>query len=71
MTPRRLAERMRARQHLGDGFVRQMFTLPRDAARVKARDIPPMIIKPRSSSGERSGTVRSNLRCGGFQRLTS
>jgi len=54
MTPRRLAERMRARQHLGDGFVRQMFTLPRDAARVKARDIPPMIIKPRSSSGERT-----------------
>lgn len=40
MTPRRLAERMRAkRDSAGDGFVRETFTLPRDAARAKAREI--------------------------------
>lgn len=41
MTPRRLAERMRDRHRrlIGDGFVRETFTLPRDAARAKAREI--------------------------------
>lgn len=39
MTPRRLAERMRTRQPISDGFVRETFTLPRDAARAKAREI--------------------------------
>lgn len=39
MTPRRLAERMRTRQRASDGFVRETFTLPRDAARAKAREI--------------------------------
>lgn len=39
MTPRRLAERMRTRQQARDGFVRETFTLPRDAARAKAREI--------------------------------
>ncbi|QUS40557.1 hypothetical protein RPMA_18235 [Tardiphaga alba] len=39
MTPRRLAERMRTRQQVSDGFVRETFTLPRDAARAKAREI--------------------------------
>lgn len=39
MTPRRLAERMRTRQKPDDGFVRETFTLPRDHARAKAREI--------------------------------
>lgn len=41
MTPRRLAERMRAKRDKSadDGFVRETFTLPRDAARAKAREI--------------------------------
>lgn len=39
MTPRRLAERMRTRQQIADGFVRETFTLPRDAARAKAPEI--------------------------------
>jgi hypothetical protein len=39
MTPRRLAERMRTRQQANDGFVRETFTLPRDAARAKAREM--------------------------------
>ncbi len=39
MTPRRLAERMRTRQQTNDGFVRETFTLPREAARAKAREI--------------------------------
>lgn len=41
MTPRRLADRMAARHSrlTGDGFVRETFTLPRDAARAKAREI--------------------------------
>lgn len=34
--PRDLASRMAGRR--GDGYVRQTFTLPRDEARVKARD---------------------------------
>lgn len=39
MTPRRLAERMRTRQQANDDFVREAFTLPRDAARAEAREI--------------------------------
>lgn len=36
-TPRHIAERMR--QRADDGFVRETFTLPREAARAKAREI--------------------------------
>ncbi len=41
MTPRRLADRMAARHGrlTGDGFVRETFTMPRDQARAKAREI--------------------------------
>lgn len=39
MIPRRLAEHMRTRQHASDGFVRETFTLPREAARAKAREL--------------------------------
>jgi hypothetical protein len=39
MTPRRLAERMRTRRQANDGYVRETFTLPRDDARAKAREI--------------------------------
>ena len=41
MTPRRLAERMGERRGrlTNDGFVRETFTLPRDAARAKTREI--------------------------------
>jgi len=35
--PRDLAERMSRRKHADDGFVRETFTLPRLAARAKAR----------------------------------
>ena len=41
-TPRDLVERMRGRrdrQRLQDGFARETFTLPRDAAREKAREL--------------------------------
>ncbi len=38
--PRDLADRMRARKDAStDGFQRETFTLPRDAARAKAREI--------------------------------
>jgi hypothetical protein len=36
--PRDLADRMAGRRKLGDGYVRETFTLPRDKARTKARD---------------------------------
>jgi hypothetical protein len=36
--PRDLASRMAARRKRGDGFLRETFTLPRDEARLKARD---------------------------------
>jgi hypothetical protein len=36
--PRDLADRMAARRHSDDGFLRETFTLPRDQARTKARD---------------------------------
>lgn len=36
--PRDLADRMAARRHPDDGFLRETFTLPRDRARTKARD---------------------------------
>ena len=36
--PRDLADRMAARRHPDDGFLRETFTLPRDQARTKARD---------------------------------
>lgn len=36
--PRDLASRMAARRPAADGFVRETFTLPREAARRRARD---------------------------------
>jgi hypothetical protein len=36
--PRDLASRMAARRKRADGFLRETFTLPRDAARLKARE---------------------------------
>ena len=36
--PRDLASRMAGRRKLGDGYLRETFTLPREAARSKARD---------------------------------
>jgi hypothetical protein len=36
--PRDLADRMAGRRKLGDGYLRETFTLPRDKARTKARD---------------------------------
>ena len=36
--PRDLAGRMAGRRKPGDGYLRETFTLPREAARTKARD---------------------------------
>lgn len=36
--PRDLADRMATRRKLDDGFLRETFILPRDAARIRARD---------------------------------
>jgi hypothetical protein len=36
--PRDLASRMAGRRKLGDGYLRETFTLPRDKARATARD---------------------------------
>ena len=36
--PRDLADRMAARRRPDDGYLRETFTLPREAARLKARD---------------------------------
>jgi hypothetical protein len=36
--PRDLASRMAGRRKSGDGYLRETFTLPREAARTKARD---------------------------------
>jgi hypothetical protein len=38
LRPRDLASRMAARRQPNDGYLRQTFTLPRDEARMKARD---------------------------------
>jgi hypothetical protein len=38
LRPRDLASRMASRRKLDDGYLRETFTLPREAARVKARD---------------------------------
>ena len=37
--PRDLADRMAVRRRPDDGFLRETFTLPRDQARTKARDL--------------------------------
>lgn len=37
-SPRDLADRMSRRKRPGDGYLRETFTLPREAARAKARD---------------------------------
>jgi hypothetical protein len=37
-SPRDLADRMAARRKPADGYLRETFTLPRTAARAKARD---------------------------------
>ena len=36
--PRDIADRLAQRKSRDDGFLRETFTLPRDAARLKARD---------------------------------
>jgi hypothetical protein len=36
--PRDLADRMAGRRKLDDGYLRETFTLPRDRARITARD---------------------------------
>ena len=36
--PRDIADRLAGRKARDDGFLRETFTLPRDAARLKARD---------------------------------
>jgi hypothetical protein len=36
--PRDIADRLAQRERRDDGFLRETFTLPRDAARLKARD---------------------------------
>jgi hypothetical protein len=36
--PRDVADRLAQRKRRDDGFLRETFTLPRDAARLKARD---------------------------------
>jgi hypothetical protein len=36
--PRDLADRMAGRRRLQDGYLRETFTLPREAARTRARD---------------------------------
>lgn len=38
MRPRDLASRMAGRRKLADGFLRETFMLPREAARARARD---------------------------------
>ena len=38
MRPRDLASRMAGRRKPADGFLRETFTLPREAARARARD---------------------------------
>jgi hypothetical protein len=38
LRPRDLADRMATRRKADDGFLRETFTLPRDAARSRARD---------------------------------
>jgi hypothetical protein len=38
LRPRDLASRLAARRKLDDGYLRESFTLPREAARVRARD---------------------------------
>ena len=38
LRPRDLASRMAARRKLDDGYLRESFTLPREAARMRARD---------------------------------
>ena len=38
LRPRDLASRIAARRKLDDGYLRESFTLPREAARMRARD---------------------------------
>jgi hypothetical protein len=38
LRPRDLASRLAARRKLDDGYLRESFTLPREAARARARD---------------------------------
>jgi hypothetical protein len=38
LRPRDLASRLAARRKLDDGYLRESFTLPREAARMRARD---------------------------------
>lgn len=79
MTPRRLAERMRMRmrmrQQADDGFVRETFTYPRDAAQPRlARSSSATqlaVIRPRLNFDESSKTAKSSSRCDACRRPTS
>jgi hypothetical protein len=52
--PRDLADRMAARRRPDDGFLRETFTLPRDAARTKAREFLESFPKAAYMSGVES-----------------
>jgi hypothetical protein len=52
--PRDLADRMAGRRKLEDGYLRETFTLPRDAARTKARDFLTRFPKAAYMSGVES-----------------
>lgn len=73
-TPRDLAERMRGqreRQTLQDGFTRETFSLPRDAAREKARELlqryPSAAYMTQVESCENCRMAPLNLRCDGWR----
>lgn len=52
--PRDLADRMAARRKPDDGFLRETFTLPREAARTRARDFLSRFPKAAYMSGVES-----------------
>ena len=54
LSPRDLADRMAARRRPDDGFLRETFTLPREAARTKAREFLSRFPKAAYMSGVES-----------------
>jgi hypothetical protein len=52
--PRDLADRMAGRRKLQDGYLRETFTLPREAARTRARDFLTRFPKAAYMSGVES-----------------
>jgi hypothetical protein len=55
--PRELADRMAARRKPDDGYLRETFTLPREKARLKARDFLTRYPKEAYMSGVESWRV--------------